>query len=89
MVGPSGFEPETFCTPSKRATRLRYGPTKGQNKLVAGAGFEVRKCVPIVRSRFTLVAFFSISAAFLASLKLGRLHVVYWGSRLDGPFRGE
>ena len=26
MVGPSGFEPETFCTPSKRATRLRYGP---------------------------------------------------------------
>ena len=21
MVGPSGFEPETFCTP-----RLRYGP---------------------------------------------------------------
>ena len=27
MVGPSGFEPETFCTPSKRATRLRYGPT--------------------------------------------------------------
>ena len=25
MVGPSGFEPETFCTPSKRA-RLRYGP---------------------------------------------------------------
>ena len=26
MVGASGFEPETFCTPSKRATRLRYAP---------------------------------------------------------------
>ncbi len=26
MVGPRGFEPLTFCTPSKRATRLRYGP---------------------------------------------------------------
>ncbi len=30
MVGPSGFEPETFCTPSKRATRLRYGPFGGR-----------------------------------------------------------
>jgi hypothetical protein len=26
MVGASGFEPETFCTPSKRATSLRYAP---------------------------------------------------------------
>ena len=29
MVGPTGFEPVTFCTPSKRATRLRYGPPCG------------------------------------------------------------
>ena len=28
MVGPRGFEPLTFCTPSKRATSLRYGPKK-------------------------------------------------------------
>ena len=28
LVGPTGFEPATFCTPSKRATSLRYGPTK-------------------------------------------------------------
>ena len=28
MVGPWGFEPQTFCTPSKRATSLRYGPKK-------------------------------------------------------------
>ena len=28
MVGTSGVEPETFCTPSKRATRLRYVPTR-------------------------------------------------------------
>ena len=33
MVGPSGFEPETFCTPSKRATRLRYGPMVGDTGL--------------------------------------------------------
>ena len=26
MVGPWGFEPQTFCTPSRRATSLRYGP---------------------------------------------------------------
>ena len=26
MVGPTRFELVTFCTPSKRATRLRYGP---------------------------------------------------------------
>ena len=30
MVGPRGFEPLTFCTPSKRATRLRYGPTEAR-----------------------------------------------------------
>ncbi len=28
LVGPRGFEPRTSCTPSKRATRLRYGPTR-------------------------------------------------------------
>ena len=27
LVGPTRFELVTFCTPSKRATRLRYGPT--------------------------------------------------------------
>ena len=26
MVGAAGFEPAAFCTPSKRATRLRYAP---------------------------------------------------------------
>ena len=40
MVGPTRFELVTFCTPSKRATRLRYGPTVCQIRLVAGAGFE-------------------------------------------------
>ncbi len=28
MVGAEGFEPSTSCTPSKRATRLRYAPMK-------------------------------------------------------------
>ena len=27
MVGATRFELVTFCTPSKRATRLRYAPT--------------------------------------------------------------
>ena len=27
VVGAPGFEPGTFCTPSKRATSLRYAPT--------------------------------------------------------------
>ena len=27
-VGAEGFEPSTFCTPSKRATSLRYAPKK-------------------------------------------------------------
>ena len=30
MVGPTRFELVTFCTPSKRATRLRYGPTRAR-----------------------------------------------------------
>ena len=29
MVGAEGFEPSTFCSRSKRATRLRYAPTMG------------------------------------------------------------
>ena len=31
-IGASGFEPETFCTPSKRATSLRYAPMDMQVK---------------------------------------------------------
>lgn len=34
MVGPRGFEPLTFCTPSKRATRLRYGPEEHEGKFI-------------------------------------------------------
>ena len=34
MVGLSGFEPETFCTPSKRATRLRYSPRKKATRII-------------------------------------------------------
>ena len=29
VVGATRFELVTFCTPSKRATSLRYAPTKG------------------------------------------------------------
>ena len=35
MVGPRGFEPLTFCTPSKRATRLRYGPKNGDKYIIS------------------------------------------------------
>ena len=31
MVGAEGFEPSTFCSRSKRATRLRYAPTLGES----------------------------------------------------------
>ncbi len=34
MVGASGFEPETFCTPSKRATSLRHAPNSRVNQEV-------------------------------------------------------
>ena len=43
VVGAPGFEPGTFCTPSKRATRLRYAPTKRvltTKKVVGATGFE-------------------------------------------------
>ena len=32
MVGVAGFEPATFCSRSKRATKLRYTPKNGANK---------------------------------------------------------
>ena len=32
MVGATRFELVTFCTPSKRATRLRYAPTVCQKR---------------------------------------------------------
>src|SRR5690242_15392556 len=28
LVGAAGFEPATFCSQSRRATRLRYAPTE-------------------------------------------------------------
>ena len=31
MVGAAGFEPATFCSQSRRATRLRYAPFQGSN----------------------------------------------------------
>src|SRR6185436_13289485 len=37
MVGAVRFELTTSCTRNKRATRLRYAPTQGQEK-VPGAG---------------------------------------------------
>src|ERR1043166_8287309 len=32
LVGPERFELSTSCTPCKRATRLRYGPTRGRGR---------------------------------------------------------
>ena len=40
VVGAPGFEPGTFCTPSKRATSLRYAPTKGESMNIGATGFE-------------------------------------------------
>ena len=43
MVGPRGFEPLTFCTPSKRATSLRYGPIEKQAGKVSATLLTVKK----------------------------------------------
>jgi hypothetical protein len=42
MVGPVRFELTTSCTPCKRATRLRYGPTKGRVNKSHGPGGSKR-----------------------------------------------
>ena len=47
LVGPTRFELVTFCTPSKRATSLRYGPAKrvlnGANDSIGGEGSHARR----------------------------------------------
>ena len=47
LVGPTRFELVTFCTPSKRATSLRYGPAKrvlnGANDSIGGEGSQARR----------------------------------------------
>ena len=40
VVGATRFELVTFCTPSKRATSLRYAPTKGESMNIGATGFE-------------------------------------------------
>ena len=40
MVGAEGFEPSTFCSRSKRATRLRYAPTMGVTSEKISSGGE-------------------------------------------------
>jgi hypothetical protein len=45
MVGAARFELATSCTRNKRATRLRYAPTQGQEKVPGAWGkcnFEFR-----------------------------------------------
>ena len=37
MVGATRFELVTFCTPSKRATSLRYAPTNDANRKILSA----------------------------------------------------
>ena len=46
LVGPTGFEPVTFCTPSKRATRLRYGPSQECASSAKNLPFEVARSIP-------------------------------------------
>jgi hypothetical protein len=48
VVGAPGVEPGTFCTPSKRATRLRYAPTKGEQSrwVYHGGGGESTAVLP-------------------------------------------
>ena len=41
MVGAERFELSTFCTPSKRATRLRYAPRKVVKKCAYFSLFQL------------------------------------------------
>ena len=41
MVGARRFELLTFCTPSKRATKLRYAPTEKISCTLARVSFMV------------------------------------------------
>ena len=46
LVGAPGFEPGTFCTPSKRATSLRYAPSKsGLGVAQPGAARNKKKSI--------------------------------------------
>src|SRR5690606_2226061 len=52
LVGAEGFEPPTFCSQSRRATRLRYTPTtlNGDNiALFAGAADREVRIIPITQ----------------------------------------
>ena len=43
MVGARRFELLTFCTPSKRATKLRYAPTGNGNDTLARLETQVNE----------------------------------------------
>src|SRR5438874_12133357 len=46
MVGATGFEPATTCTPSKCATRLRYAPEREREVSPDPGGVNANVSVP-------------------------------------------
>ncbi len=54
LVGASGFEPGTSCAQGRRATRLRYAPTRSGTYSSPTYAFAVRgarpRCVKTVRN---------------------------------------
>ena len=45
MVGAVRFELTTSCTPSKRATKLRYAPSHCVDSSLPTAGFNHENCL--------------------------------------------
>lgn len=47
QVGMTGFEPATFCSQSRRATKLRYIPLKGDDGSHHRGRGRIRTCVDV------------------------------------------
>ena len=94
MVGEVGFEPATFWSRTKRATRLRYSP-KENDRMIPFQRIEVNVFPDFVyltrtarschgsRSR-TAVPYFSVSGLPVA----GSCAIVAFGKRTFTPFFG-
>ena len=64
MVGVAGFEPATFCSRSKRATKLRYTPKNGANKGTRTLDLRFTKPLLYRLSYIGTSAFFIIPNSF-------------------------
>ena len=52
IVGLTGFEPATFCSQSRRATKLRHNPNQMDRKRDGGFDFTANAKVRAMKLRF-------------------------------------